>query len=54
MKKYSKFSDYSTYNILHYNCRILVGEERLYEFEKALEDIKWHVIELAEVKRVKI
>ena len=38
-------------NILHYNCRGLASEERLQEFENALQEIKWDIVGLAEVRR---
>ena len=38
--------------ILYYNCRGLANEERLVEFERALEGIKWNIVGLTEVRRV--
>ncbi len=38
-------------NILHFNCRGLATEERLYQFEKNLENVKWDIVGLGEVRR---
>ncbi|XP_048006861.1 uncharacterized protein LOC125242187 [Leguminivora glycinivorella] len=38
-------------NVLTYNVRTLMQEERLIELEHALKDIKWDVIGLSEVRR---
>ncbi len=39
-------------NILYYNCQGLATEERLYELEKALENVKWDILGISEVRRV--
>ena len=39
-------------NVLTYNVRTLMTEERLIELENALRDIKWDIIGLAEVRRL--
>jgi len=41
----------STIDLLHYNCRNLVCEERLSELENALEDIRWGIVGLSEIRR---
>ena len=38
-------------NILHFNCRGLANEERVQEFENALQSVKWDIIGLSEVRR---
>lgn len=38
-------------NIHYYNCRGMAGEDRLIEFENALQKIKWDVVGLSEVRR---
>lgn len=37
--------------ILHFNCRGLTSEERLWEFENELNKIKWEIVGLAEVRK---
>lgn len=49
-KNYKPNSIYG-FNFLYYNCRGLASEERIYELEKATENIKWDVLGLAEVRR---
>lgn len=37
-------------DILYYNCRGLANEARVYEFEKAVEKLRWDIIGLAETR----
>ena len=39
-------------NIIHFNCRGIGCEERLYELEKSFEKVKWDVIGLSEVRKM--
>ncbi len=37
--------------VLHYNCRGLTNEERMTEFETALDKIKWDVVGTSEIRK---
>jgi len=37
--------------VLHFNCRGLADKARMYEFEKAVKNIKWDVIGISEIRR---
>ncbi len=38
--------------ILHFNCRGWNNEERMYEFEKSVEKIKYDIIGLSEIRKL--
>lgn len=38
-------------NVHYYNCRGMAGEERVIEFENALQKINWNIVGLSEVRR---
>ncbi|KAI5636907.1 craniofacial development protein 2-like [Phthorimaea operculella] len=44
-------TDFGLLNILTYNVRTLMQEERLIELENALAEIKWDIIGLSEIRR---
>ncbi len=41
-------------NLLYFNCRRLANEDRLYLLEKEVDEIKWDIIRLAEVRRLEV
>lgn len=47
----SYVTDSDTLNILTYNIRMLMKDERLIELENALKDINWDIKGLSEVRR---
>ena len=38
-------------NLCYFNCRGMASEERVYEFERAIEKIKWDIIGLSAVRK---
>ncbi len=51
LAKNRKIKKSNKLEILHFNCRGLASEERIYELEKALDKIRWDIIGLLEVRR---
>ncbi len=43
--------NYFDLNLVYFNCRGLASGERIYEFEQEINNIKWDVIGLSEIRR---